>query len=99
MFPNPVEMAADLDLTTPRGDAPLPKAWPQGQEGARLPLQLPLLRGTHETQSLDRNVPVHAVAARCGHDPAVLLRNYTKRTRKADAAGVIGSISKLILGN
>jgi len=45
--------------------------------------------------------PVHVVAARCGHDPAELLRTYAKRTRKADnsAAGVIGSISKGILGS
>jgi hypothetical protein len=44
---------------------------------------------------------VHVVAARCGHDPAELLRIYAKRTRKADnsAAGVIGSISKGILGS
>jgi hypothetical protein len=25
-----------------------------------------------------------AVAARCGHDPAVMLRSYAKRTKKAD---------------
>ena len=42
------------------------------------------LRGTHETMLLDVGVPVHVVAARCGHDPAVLLRLYAKRTRKAD---------------
>jgi integrase len=57
------------------------------------------LRGTHETLLLDRGVPVHVVAARCGHDPAVLLRSYAKRTRKADtrAAAVIGTLSKSIL--
>ena len=48
---------------------------------------------------LIRVLPVHVVAARCGHDPAVLLRAYAKRTRKADtsAAAVIGSLSKTIL--
>jgi integrase len=53
------------------------------------------LRGSHETILLDNGVPVHVVAARCGHDPAVLLRTYAKRTRKADtsAAAVIGAIS------
>jgi integrase len=58
------------------------------------------LRGTHETLLLDRSVPVHVVAARCGHDPAVLLRSYAKRTKKADtsAANVIGGLSKAILG-
>jgi hypothetical protein len=40
------------------------------------------------------------VAARCGHDPAVLLRVYAKRTKKADtsAAEVIGALSKSALG-
>jgi integrase len=54
------------------------------------------LRGSHETILLDKGVPVHVVAARCGHDPAVLLRAYAKRTRKADAsaAAVIAAISK-----
>jgi len=32
------------------------------------------LRGAHETMLLDNGVPVHVVTARCGHDPAVLLR-------------------------
>jgi integrase len=52
------------------------------------------LRGTHETLLLDAGVPVHVVAARCGHDPAVLLRSYAKRTKKADtsAAAVIGAL-------
>jgi integrase len=57
------------------------------------------LRGTHETLLLDQGVPVHVVAARCGHDPAVMLRSYAKRTQKADtsAAAVIGSISRGVL--
>ena len=58
------------------------------------------LRGSHETALLDAGVPIHVVAARCGHDPATLLRNYAKRTDRADksAAAVIGSLSKGILG-
>jgi integrase len=57
------------------------------------------LRGTHETLLLDAGVPVHVVAARCGHDPAVLLRSYAKRTKRADvsAADVIGTLSKHVL--
>jgi len=57
------------------------------------------LRGTHETLLLDAGVPVHVVAARCGHDPAVLLRTYAKRTKKADtsAAAVIGALSGGVL--
>ena len=63
-------------------------------------LRLHHLRGTHETLLLDSGVPVHVVAARGGHDPATLLRNYAKRTKKADvsAASVIGAISKGVLG-
>ena len=63
-------------------------------------LRLHDLRGTHETLLLDAGVPVHVVAARCGHDPAVLLRSYAKRTRKADrsAASVIGALSRGVLG-
>jgi integrase len=54
------------------------------------------LRGSHETALLDAGVPVHVVAARCGHDPAVLLRSYAKRTKKADtnAADAIGAALK-----
>lgn len=75
------------------GSGPLPPS-------SAFELRLHDLRGTHETLLLDAGVPVHVVAARCGHDPAVLLRSYAKRTRKADrsAAGVIGSISKGVLG-
>ena len=58
------------------------------------------LRGSHETALLDAGVPVHVVAARCGHDPAVLLKSYAKRTKGADtsAAKIIGNMSKAILG-
>jgi integrase len=54
------------------------------------------LRASHETILLDKGVPVHVVAARCGHDPAILLRWYAKRTKKADssAAGVISLLSQ-----
>jgi integrase len=62
-------------------------------------LRLHDLRGGHETYLLDAGVPVHVVAARCGHDPAVLLRTYAKRSKKADAsaAAIIGAISKGVL--
>jgi integrase len=40
------------------------------------------LRGIHATLLRDKGVPVHTVAERIGHDPAVLLRNYAKRKRK-----------------
>ena len=62
-------------------------------------LRLHDLRGTHETLLLDAGVPVHVVAARCGHDPAVLLRSYAKHSKKADtsAAAIIGVLSKGVL--
>src|SRR6185437_5825422 len=39
------------------------------------------LRGILATALLDAGIPVHTVAQRIGDDPAVLLRNYTKRRR------------------
>jgi hypothetical protein len=54
---------------------------------------------------LDAGIPVHTVAQPIGDDPAILLRNYAKRTRtkKADeslsnaieafAAGFLGSMT------
>jgi integrase len=62
-------------------------------------LRLHDLRGSHETVLLDAGVPVHVVAARCGHDPAILLRSYAKRTKKADtsAAEIIGALSRGVL--
>ena len=62
-------------------------------------LRLHDLRGSHETLLLDAGVPVHVVATGCGHDPAVLLRAYAKRTKKADtsAAAIIGVLSRGIL--
>jgi integrase len=57
------------------------------------------LRASHETALLDKGVPVHVVAKRCGHDPATLLRAYARRTKKADAnaANVIGTLMEGVL--
>ena len=43
------------------------------------------LRGIHSTALLDAGIPVHTVAQRIGDDPAILLRNYTKRKRSNQA--------------
>jgi integrase len=58
------------------------------------------LRASHETAMLDRGVPVHVVAKRCGHDAATLLKAYARRTKKADtaAAGVVGALMEDVLG-
>jgi integrase len=97
MFPNPPARGEGFSfakLRNPRNTTKefVRKATALGFAG----LRLHDLRGTHETLLLDQGVPVHVVAARCGHDPAVLLRSYAKRTRKADtsAADVIGALSK-----
>lgn len=95
LFPNP-----GTDFVTPRWPSDMTKAFTRkAKKLGFTKLRFHDLRGTHETLLLDNGVPVHVVAARCGHDPAVLLRAYAKRTRKADtsAAAVIGSLSKTIL--
>ena len=53
------------------------------------------LRISHETMLLDSAVPIHRVAVRCGHDPAVLLSAYAKRSASSDAkaAAVIGELA------
>ncbi len=93
MFPNPPALA-QLDFMTPRRPRALTKEFARTARKVGFKIRFHDLRGTHETLLLDRGVPVHVVAARCGHDPAVLLRNYAKRTRKADtsAAKVIGDM-------
>ena len=97
MFPNPPAPGCDLSFTRPRAPRAVTKGFVRKAGSLGFPrLRLHDLRGTHETLLLDAAVPVHVVAARCGHDPAVLLRTYAKRTKKADtsAAAVIGAMSK-----
>src|SRR5262249_44639954 len=96
MFPNSL-----ADLVTPRPPNTVTKAFALQTRRLGFKIRFHDLRGTHETLLLDNGVPVHVVAERCGHDPAVLLRAYAKRTKKADtkAATVIGNISKAILGS
>ena len=95
MFPN------GYSLTEPRNPRTTTKEFADRVRKLGFKMRFHDLRGSHETMLLDAGVPVHTVAARCGHDPATLLRSYAKRTRKADtsAAAVIGNISKGILGS
>jgi integrase len=100
MFPNSPAVG-QFSFTKPRTPHNTTKEFTRKARALGFPqLRLHDLRGTHETLLLDAGVPVHVVAARCGHDPAVLLRTYAKRTRKADtsAAAVIGALSKGVLG-
>ena len=98
MFPS---FAADqIDLTRLRDGRAVSREFSrQARRRGFTDLEFKDLRSSHETILLDRGVPVHVVAKRCGHDPAVLLRSYAKRTKKADsnAADVIGSMSKGVL--
>ena len=101
MFPNPPEAGEGFSFMRLRNPDNTTKEFTRKATKLGFPgFHLHWLRGTHETLLLDRGVPVHVVAARCGHDPAVLLRIYAKRTKKADtsAAAVIGALSKGILG-
>jgi integrase len=96
IFPSPGE-----NITRPRDARSLTKEFIRRARKLGFPaLRFHDLRGTHETLLLDAGVPVHVVAARCGHDPAILLRTYARRTKKADtsAAAVIGAMSKGVLG-
>lgn len=100
MFPNPPAPGAEFSFVTPRRPRVVTKEF--ARKARKLgfkKLRFHDLRGTHETILLDRKVPVHVVAARCGHDPAVLLRNYAKRRRQADtdAAAAIANRSRDIL--
>jgi integrase len=95
IFPSP-----DGDLTEPRFPDAVTRQFMRRAEKLGFPgLRLHDLRGTHETILLDAGMPVHVVAARCGHDPAVLLKWYAKRTKKSDqaAAAVIGKFTQSVL--
>jgi integrase len=101
IFPCPPALGEDFSFTKLRRPRDVTRGFKKRAAKLGFPAKLRLhdLRGTHETLLLDAGVPVHVVAARCGHDPAVLLRSYAKRTRKADrsAAAVISSISRGVL--
>jgi integrase len=97
MFPNPPAHGEEFSLVKLRNPRDTTKQFVRKASALGFPgLRLHDLRGTHETLLLDQGVPVHVVAARCGHDPAVMLRAYAKRTRKADvsAADVIATLTK-----
>jgi integrase len=100
MFPNLVTGPHGFSFTNLRTPGNVTKEFLRRAALLGFPdLRLHDLRGTHETLLLDAGVPVHVVAARCGHDPAVLLRSYAKHSKKADtsAAAIIGALSKSVL--
>lgn len=87
---------APFDFARPRDARSDSKEFVREAKRLGFPIRFHDLRATHETLLLDAGVPVHVVAVRCGHDPAVLLRVYAKPTRKADtsAVAVIATLSK-----
>src|SRR5262249_48796123 len=100
MFPGPPGPGKGFSFTRLRNADDMTKQFLHKARKLGFPgLRFHDLRGTHETLLLDAGVPVHVVAARCGHDPAVLLRAYAKRTRKADtsAAAVIAGLAGGVL--
>jgi integrase len=100
MFPSPPERGEDFDFAKLRQPDAFTKQFIRRATAFGYPeLRFHDLRGSHETALLDAGVSVHVVAARCGHDPAVLLRAYAKRTKKADtsAAAVISALAKGVL--
>jgi integrase len=99
IFPSPAGVG--VDPIRPRDARSVTKEFVRRAKKLGFPrLRFHDLRGTHETLLLDAGLPVHVVAARCGHDPAVLLRAYARRTKKADmsAAAIIGTLSERVLG-
>lgn len=96
MFPAVPSRGAAFDIARPRNPRHVTKEFCSKAKALGFAsLRFHDLRVTHETLLLDAGVPVHVVAARGGHDPAILLRVYAKRTRKADtsAAAVIRGLS------
>src|SRR5262245_64936498 len=98
MFPS-LHAQRDIDLTRLRRSNTITRYFEERARKRFPGLRFHDLRGSHETALIDAGVPVHVVAARCDHDPAVLLRAYVKRTKKADAsaAAVISNLSKALL--
>jgi integrase len=95
LFPNPPAPGDEFSFATPRKPRGVTKEFARKARVLGFPrLRFHDLRGSHETALLDAGVPVHVVAARCGHDPAVLLHSYAKRTKQADAdaATTIGDL-------
>ena len=101
IFPAPPAPDEQISFTRPRTPQGVTEAFQKvATKLGFADLRFHDLRGTHETMLLDAGVPVHVVAARGGHDPAVLMRSYAKRTKTADAraASAIARIARNVTG-
>ena len=95
MFPNPEAMGKGL-LTEPRSPSAASKIFDRKVKRLGFSICFHDLRGTHSTLLLDHGVPVHVVAARCGQDPATLLRSYGRnQCRQRDRQHREGSFKGL----
>src|SRR5262249_55734311 len=82
-FPAPAPPGEQFSLTKLRTPQGVTESFQKRAARIGFPdLRFHDLRTTCQTMLLDAGVPVATVAARGGHDPAVLLRTYAKRTRK-----------------
>jgi len=104
IFPNVPDKGEEFEFTAPRNPRNFSKEF--ARRANRLSFagtRFHDLRGIHATALLDAGIPVHTVAQRIGDDPAVLLRNYAKRTRskKADASlsNAIQALAASFLGS
>jgi integrase len=86
MFPAIPESGEEFDLTKPRNPRNFSKEFARRADLLGFgKTRFHDLRGIHGTALLDANIPIHTVAQRLGDDPAIILRNYTKRKRTAKA--------------
>ncbi|MGM4870682.1 hypothetical protein AB7645_05575 [Bradyrhizobium sp. 956_D2_N1_5] len=85
IFPAAPEPGKDISLTTWRVPRNVSKEFRRRADLLGFGIKLHTLRGIHTTALLDAGMPVDLVAQRLGDDPAVLLRNYSKRKRSKDA--------------
>lgn len=85
IFPNLLQRG-NFDWSLPRDPRNFTKEFARIAENAGFGrVRFHDLRGIHSTALLDAGIPVHTVAQRIGDDPAILLRNYTKRKRSKQA--------------
>jgi integrase len=99
LFPGEPAPGKDIDMTKLRDALAVTRTFVRRAARLGFKMRFHDIRASHLTILLDRGEPVHVVAARAGHDAGVLLRNYAKWTKKADAkvAQTIGAISKGLL--
>jgi len=96
VFPSPM---LPFDFTRFRNPTSTTKEFMRHAAKLGFPIRLHDLRHSHGTILLNKGVPIHEVAGRLGHDPAVLLRTYAHRLPKVDerTAEIIGGMTKGVL--